>query len=68
MPNQPLPELINQAQELLAQIRKHPDFKTLKYHPDVTLGDAEQALIELQSQTLLSSEAIRIFALEGFTA
>ncbi|MBW4558742.1 MAG: hypothetical protein KME59_22995 [Trichormus sp. ATA11-4-KO1] len=63
-----LPDLINKTQKLLAQIRKHPDYKSLEYHPDVTLGDAEQALIELRCQTLPPSEPIRILSLEDFTA
>ncbi|MEA5504848.1 hypothetical protein VB735_17390 [Halotia wernerae UHCC 0503] len=47
MNQQSLPELISQCQELLSEICQHPEYKALDYHPDVTLGDATQALNEL---------------------
>ena len=60
-------DLIDQSLALLNKIQKHPDFKSVEYAPDVTLGDAEQALIELRWETLPQSPIINIFALEGFT-
>jgi hypothetical protein len=47
---QSLPELINQAQQLMTQIRQHPNFKALNYSPDVTIADAYQALNELRTE------------------
>jgi hypothetical protein len=37
-----LPELVSQAQELLLQIRQHPQFKGLRFDCDVALGDVKQ--------------------------
>jgi hypothetical protein len=47
-------DLIDQSLALLNKIQKHPDFKSVEYAPDVTLGDAQQALIELRWQNLPS--------------
>jgi hypothetical protein len=44
MQNQPLPELIAQAQKLLNQIRQHPQFPALQIDVDVTIGDVTQFL------------------------
>ncbi|MFN6570630.1 hypothetical protein [Dendronalium sp. ChiSLP03b] len=55
-PNRPLPELVSEAQELLEQICRHPRFKHLDYHPDVTLSDASQALGYLQWELQAESE------------
>jgi hypothetical protein len=41
-------ELVNQAQSIIHQIRQHPNFKHLDYYPDLTIGDASQALGYLQ--------------------
>ena len=64
--NQELSNLIDQSLALLNQIQKHPDFQALEYHPDVTLGDAQQALIELHWETLPPDQPIKIFSLESF--
>jgi hypothetical protein len=37
-----LPELVSQAQELLLQIRQHPQFKGLRFDCDVAFGDVKQ--------------------------
>ena len=66
MNNQPLPELINQAQQLLTQIHQHPQYKAIEYHPDLSIGDAIQALNELRFEVLPSLEPLQIFSLEGF--
>jgi hypothetical protein len=64
-----LSKLINQSLTLIEKIKNHPQFKTLNYQPDITLGDAQQALIELQSELCNpQGEPINIFALEGFTS
>lgn len=42
MNTQPLPELIAQSQQLLAEIRNHPQFKALRFDCDVALGDVNQ--------------------------
>jgi hypothetical protein len=39
---QPLPELIAQAQQLLIQIKQHPQFQALQIDADVTIGDVTQ--------------------------
>jgi hypothetical protein len=54
MNNQPLPELINQAQELLTQIRQHPQYKALLVDADVTMGDVSQFFNALQWQATAS--------------
>jgi hypothetical protein len=62
-----LSTLINQSLALIDQIQKHPDFQAVEYSPDLTLGDAQQALLELRWETLPQSEPIKTFSLEGFT-
>ncbi|QLE59975.1 hypothetical protein [Nostoc sp. TCL26-01] len=63
-----LSKLINQSLTLIEKIKNHPQFKLVEYSPDLTLGDAQQALIELQSELRNpQGEPINIFALEGFT-
>ncbi|BAY95671.1 MULTISPECIES: hypothetical protein [unclassified Tolypothrix] len=42
MQNQALPELVAQAQQLLTQIRQHPQFLALQIDADVTIGDVTQ--------------------------
>lgn len=56
MNTQALPELINQAQQLLTQIRQHPQYKALDYHPDVNVADAQQALTELVFELAVHSK------------
>jgi hypothetical protein len=69
MATRTIQELINQSLETIQEIKNHPQFKTLNYQPDVTLGDAQQALIELRSELLNQhGEPLNIFALEGFTS
>ncbi|MBD2358748.1 hypothetical protein H6G41_29835 [Tolypothrix sp. FACHB-123] len=48
MNTQPLPELIALAQQLLIQIRQHPQFQGLQMNCDVTLGDVSQFFNTLQ--------------------
>ena len=62
-----LTDLVDQALEVIAKIQNHRDFKAVEYSPDLTVGDAEQALIELRWQTLPQSPKLDIFTLEGFT-
>lgn len=47
--------LINQCQQMLEQINQHPDFQSLDYHPNCTLGDAKQALTELLKELKYSA-------------
>lgn len=61
-----LAELVAEAQEKLAEIRQHPDFKALDYYPDCTLGDAAQALNELSWVVLPPMNHIDIPSFEGF--
>ena len=61
-----LTELVDQALELLARIQNHRDFKSVEYSPDLTVGDAEQALIELR-WSIPQPPLSYIFSLEGFT-
>jgi hypothetical protein len=64
-----LSKLITQSLTLIEKIKNHPQFQTLNYQPDITLVDAQQALIELQSELCNpQGEPINIFALEGFTS
>lgn len=72
-----LSKLISQSLTLIEKIKSHPQFKLVEYSPDLTLGDAQQALIELQSELPIyptskvknnSGEALNVFALEGFTS
>jgi len=63
MQNQPLPELISQAQQLLTQIRQHPQYKALQIDCDVTVGDVSQFFNTLQwSATACTVDTTR----EGF--
>ncbi len=48
MNTQPLPELIAQAQQLVTQIRQHPQYQRLQFNCDVTLGDVSQFFNALQ--------------------
>lgn len=50
--SQSLPELIAQSQELLVQIRQHPQFKILRFDCDVTVGDVSQFFNTLQYSTV----------------
>ena len=59
-----LPELVSQAQELLAQIRQHPDFKGLRFDCDVALGDVRQYFNYLEWAASGDSEVAKF---EGFT-
>ncbi|MBD2303608.1 hypothetical protein [Nostoc sp. FACHB-190] len=43
-----LPELIDESQNLLAQIKEHPQFRNLRFDCDVTLGDVIQFFNFLQ--------------------
>jgi hypothetical protein len=43
-----LSELANQAQQVIQEITQHPEYQQLEYSPDVTIGDAQQAILELQ--------------------
>ena len=63
-----LSTLIDQSLALIDKIQKHPDFHAVKYSPDLTLGDAQQALLELHWETLPPSELIKIFSLEGLSS
>lgn len=61
----PLPELIAKSQELLREIRQHPQFRVLNFDCDVTLGDVSQFFNTLQHEAMgCSSEVI---SREGFT-
>ena len=61
-----LTDLVNQALELLTKIQNHRDFKSIEYSPDLTLGDAEQALLELR-WNIPQPPLSYIFSLKGFT-
>ncbi len=65
MNTQALPELIAQSQELLIQIRQHPQFKVLHFDCDVTLGDVSQFFnaLEWEASTTTGLEITRF---EGF--
>ncbi|MBW4558107.1 MAG: hypothetical protein KME59_19665 [Trichormus sp. ATA11-4-KO1] len=72
-----LSNLINQSLTLIEKIKSHPQFKLVEYSPDLTLGDAQQALIELQSELPInyssnvkntSRESLNFFTLEDFTS
>ncbi|MBE9209458.1 hypothetical protein IQ244_23765 [Nostoc sp. LEGE 06077] len=43
-----LHDLVNGAKFLIQEIAKHPDYLTLGYQPDLTIGDAETALSYLE--------------------
>jgi hypothetical protein len=50
MSNLSLMELVKAGQYLISQIAQHPNFLALKYHPDLTIGDAQTTLSYLQSE------------------
>ena len=62
-----LSTLIDQSLALIHKIQNHPDFQAVQYSPDLTLGDAQQALLELHWETLRQSQPSKTFSLEGFT-
>ncbi|MCC5611059.1 hypothetical protein LC612_30990 [Nostoc sp. CHAB 5834] len=59
-----LPELVFQAQELLLQIRQHPQFKGLRFDCDVAFGDVKQYFNYLEYAATADLEVSRF---EGFT-
>ncbi|WP_199332998.1 hypothetical protein [Nostoc sp. FACHB-190] len=59
---QSLSELVEQSQQLLTQIRKHPQFKILRFDCDVTAGDVAQFFNTLQ----YSTTDLDLSRLEGF--
>ncbi|MHC5854878.1 hypothetical protein [Nostoc sp.] len=59
-----LPELVAQAQELLGQIRQHPQFKGLRFDCDVAFGDVKQYFNYLEWAVSGDSEVAKF---EGFT-
>jgi hypothetical protein len=63
MQNQPLPELIAQAQQLVTQIRQHPQYQGLQFDCDVTIGDVRQFFNALQWQATASTVDV---SREGF--
>lgn len=58
-----LTELVSQAQELLLQIRQHPEFKGLRFDCDVAIGDVKQYFNYLEWATASDSELPKF---EGF--
>ncbi|WP_242054383.1 hypothetical protein [Nostoc sp. FACHB-888] len=58
-----LPELVSLAQELLIQIRQHPQFKGLRFDCDVALGDVKQYFNYLEWAATADLEVSRF---EGF--
>ncbi len=42
--------LVDAAKFILSEIAKHPDFITLEYYPDLTIGDAQTALSYLKHE------------------
>jgi hypothetical protein len=58
-----LPELVSQAQELLLQIRQHPQFKGLRFDCDVAFGDVKQYFNYLEWAANADSEVAKF---EGF--
>ncbi|MBD2169085.1 hypothetical protein H6G04_32460 [Calothrix membranacea FACHB-236] len=55
MNTQALPELVAQAQQLLTQIRQHPQYQKLNFDCDVTLGDVSQFFNTLQWEAAAST-------------
>ncbi|MBD2440942.1 hypothetical protein H6G69_29865 [Nostoc sp. FACHB-110] len=43
-----LQDLVDAGKFILKEIVKHPDYLTLGYQPDLTIGDAETALSYLE--------------------
>ncbi|MBW4616372.1 MAG: hypothetical protein KME21_24475 [Desmonostoc vinosum HA7617-LM4] len=50
MPHPNLHTLVAAAKFILSEIDRHPDFKAINYHPDLTIGDAQTALSYLQCE------------------
>jgi hypothetical protein len=63
MSSNSLPELVFQAQELLGQIRQHPQFKGLRFDCDVAFGDVKQYFNYLEWAATADLEVSRF---EGF--
>ncbi|MEA5507993.1 hypothetical protein VB735_33910 [Halotia wernerae UHCC 0503] len=42
--------LVDAAKFILNEIAAHPDFITLEYYPDLTIGDAQTALSYLKQE------------------
>ncbi|MEA5504334.1 hypothetical protein VB735_14670 [Halotia wernerae UHCC 0503] len=42
--------LVDAAKFILSEIAKHPDFITIEYYPDLTVGDAQTALSYLKQE------------------
>ncbi|QLE46700.1 hypothetical protein FD723_41640 (plasmid) [Nostoc sp. C052] len=59
-----LPELVSQAQELLGQIRQHPQFKGLRFDCDVAFGDVKQYFNYLE---WAANADLEVAKFEGFT-
>lgn len=59
-----LPELVSLAQELLEQIRQHPQFEGLRFDCDVAFGDVKQYFNCLECAVAVDLEVSRC---EGFT-
>ncbi|MBD2342142.1 hypothetical protein H6G64_35055 [Calothrix sp. FACHB-156] len=55
MNTQPLPELVAQAQQLLSEIRQHPQYQNLQVDCDVTIGDVSQFFNTLQWESTAST-------------
>jgi hypothetical protein len=56
---QSLPQLVVQVQELLSQIHQHPQYQTLEFDCDVTLGDVNQFFNTLQSECEIKGVRLR---------
>ncbi|MBD2169562.1 hypothetical protein H6G04_34980 [Calothrix membranacea FACHB-236] len=64
MNTQPLSELIALAQQLVTEIRQHPQYQNLQVDCDVTLGDVSQFFNTLQQETTAST--VDVFRKEFF--
>lgn len=42
--------LLTQAQSILKQIKRHPDYQNINYSPDFTITDALAAIEELAAE------------------
>jgi hypothetical protein len=49
-------ELVTSTHYLVSQIAAHPDFQSLNYQPDLTIGDALTALSYLKDQLETNQE------------
>lgn len=65
MNTQSLPELVHSAQDLLAKIRHHPQYQSLDFDCDITLGDVLQFFNSLQWELVPSD--IDLEEREAFT-